>query len=115
MTTEMPPIGDEQLFLGLVADLTTQTWVAMGKIKSPITDKIERNIPAAAMLIDMLDMLVTKTKGNLGEEEAAFIDDSLKQIKLNFVVEADKPNEPSDNGEDGSDEDKTKSQEENES
>ncbi len=115
MTTEMPPEREQQLFLGLVADLVTQTWIAMGKIKSPLSDEIERSIPAASMLIDMLDMLVTRTEGNLSEEEATFINDSIKQLKLNFVAEANKPDAPSGDGEEGSNDEEKNPQEENES
>lgn len=115
MTTKMPPDREQQLFLGLVTDLVTQTWIAMGKIKSPVSDKIERSIPAASILIDMLDMLVVKTKGNLSEEEAIFINESLKQLKLNFVTEANKPDEPAGNGEEVSNDEEKNSQEENES
>ena len=89
-------IPDEQLFLSLVADLVTQTWIALGKIKNPVTDKIERNVPAAAMLIDMLDMLDRKTAGNRSQGEDQLLTESLKQLKLNFVVESSKTGEAAD-------------------
>lgn len=86
-------VSDEQLFLSLVADLVTQTWIALGKIKNPATDKIERNVPAAAMLIDMLDMLARKTEGHRSPEEDQVLTGSLKQLKLNYVVESNKTEE----------------------
>ena len=85
---------DDQLFLTLVSDLTTQAWIALGKWKNPITDKLERNIPVAGVLIDMLDMLNRKTAGNRSEVEDRYLLDSLQQLKLNFVSERDKPDEP---------------------
>lgn len=93
-------VPDEQLFLSLVADLVTQTWIALGKIKNPVSDQIERSVPAAAMLIDMLDMLVRKTDGHRSPEEDQMLSESLKQLKLNYVVESNKTEETVDKGTD---------------
>ena len=93
-------VPDEQLFLSLVVDLVTQTWIALGKIKNPATDQIERSVPAAAMLIDMLDMLVRKTEGHRSPEEDQVLTESLKQLKLNYVVESNKTEETVDKGTD---------------
>ena len=79
------------LFLSLVSDLSSQAWVCLGKIKNPATDKIERNIPAAGMMIDMLDMLAEKTAGNLSPAEDNLLKETLGQLKLNYVSESGKP------------------------
>ncbi|MFB0515742.1 MAG: DUF1844 domain-containing protein [Candidatus Neomarinimicrobiota bacterium] len=94
MTETQTSFTDDQLFITLVTDLTTQAWVALGKIKHPISDKIERNIPAAGIIIDMLDMLNRKTTGNRTELEDRLLLDSLQQLKLNYITEASKPAEP---------------------
>ncbi|MFC1618597.1 DUF1844 domain-containing protein [Candidatus Neomarinimicrobiota bacterium] len=86
--------NDDQLFLALISDLTTQAWIALGKWKNPITDELERNIPVAGILIDMLDMLNRKTAGNRSEVEDRYLLDSLQQLKLNYVSERDKVDEP---------------------
>jgi len=91
MTESQTGPSDDQLFVTLVADLVTQAWVALGKIKHPATDKIERSIPAAGLIIDMLDMLNRKTAGNRTQAEDRLLLDSLQQLKLNFIAEADKP------------------------
>lgn len=93
MTESQTRPSDDQLFFTLVTDLVTQAWAALGKIKHPITDKIERNVPAAGIIIDMLDMLNRKTAGNRTEGEDRLLLDSLQQLKLNFVAEANKPEE----------------------
>ena len=90
MTESGTSPSDDQLFITLVTDLITQAWVALGKIKPPVSDKIERNIPAARLIIDMLDMLNHKTAGNRGEIEDRLLLDSLQQLKINFVAEAEK-------------------------
>ncbi|MEE9162149.1 MAG: DUF1844 domain-containing protein [Candidatus Neomarinimicrobiota bacterium] len=87
-----PP--DDQHFLSLVADVVTQAWVALGKIKNPVSDRLDRNIPAAGALIDMLDMLNRKTAGNRSEQEDRLLLESIQQLKLNYIAEKDKPDEP---------------------
>jgi hypothetical protein len=77
--------------------------MAMGKIKNPVTDKIDRNLEHAKIYIDTLDMLLAKTKGNLSEYEEKFLTETLKELKLNYVDEVDK-NKKSGEGEKHKDE-----------
>jgi hypothetical protein len=62
----------------------------MGKIKNPLTDTVERDLAAAQNSIDLLDMLREKTKGNLSAEEERYLTATLRDLKLNFVDEANK-------------------------
>jgi hypothetical protein len=64
--------------------------MSMGKIKNPVTDRIERNLEHAKIYIDSLDMLLAKTKGNLSEYEEKFLIETLKDLKLNYVDEVDR-------------------------
>ena len=66
----------------------------MGKIKNPMTDKVERDLAGAQGTIDILDMMKEKTKGNLNQEEEHFLTNMLQELKLNYVDEAAKPNPP---------------------
>ncbi len=50
-----------------------------------MTNKIEKNLPAAQSTIDMLDMLSAKTQGNLAENEAKLLKSILAELKLNYV------------------------------
>lgn len=78
------------LFMQLVIQNQQIAMMAMGKIKNPVTDKIERNLEHAQVYIDSLDMLLAKTKGNLSEYEEKFLTETLKELKLNYVDEVDK-------------------------
>jgi type III secretory pathway component EscR len=78
------------LFMQLVIQNQQIAMMAMGKIKNPVTDKIERNLEHAKIYIDSLDMLMAKTKGNLSEYEEKFLTETLKELKLNYVDEVDK-------------------------
>jgi hypothetical protein len=75
------------LFLQLVSTYEMTAMMAMGKIKNPVTDKTEKDLEHARFAIDMLDMIIEKTKGNLNDEENRFIQNISSQLKLNFVQE----------------------------
>ncbi len=62
----------------------------MGKLVNPLTNKIEKNLEHAKLSIDMLSMVEEKTRGNLSDEEARFLADSLFQLRMNYVDEAKK-------------------------
>ena len=86
---------NSELFQGLVISLAAATMQHLGKTLSPVTNKIEKNLPAAQSTIDMLDMLEAKTKGNLSETESKLLKSILAELKLNYVETMnEKPAEP---------------------
>ena len=84
----------QALFVQLVMMFHTLTMHQLGKIKNPITDKVERDLAAAQGSIDMLEMLKERTKGNLPPDEEKFLSEMLKELRLNYVDEASKPAQP---------------------
>ena len=78
------------LFLSLVMTFQAAAMQQMGKIKNPITDKIERDLQQAQLSIDILDMLQEKTQGNLSDDEARIMKSILQELKLNYVDETTK-------------------------
>jgi hypothetical protein len=90
--------SNELLFMQLVMQNQQLAMMSMGKLKNPVSDKIERNLEFAKMAIDTLDMLAVKTKGNLSEYEEKFLTEVIKDLKLNYVDEANKEQKKDDNG-----------------
>ncbi len=74
----------------LVALFQTTALQQMGKLKNPMTDKIERDLQQAQISIDMIAMLNEKTKGNLTGDEERMITGVLRDLRLNYVDEANK-------------------------
>jgi hypothetical protein len=90
---------NEIMFTQVVLMFHTAAMQQLGKLKSPLSDKIERNLEAAQNSIDLLDMLKEKTKGSLSEEESRLLTQVIQELKLNYVDEANKPaTEPVDKG-----------------
>ena len=75
------------LFMNLVMMLHALAWQQMGKMKNPLTDKIERNLEGARSFIDSLEMLQEKTRGNLAPEEERLLNEILKELRLNYIDE----------------------------
>ena len=84
---------EDQLFIHLVNTFVQSAWISLGKVKNPVTDKLERNLEQATYYIDLLGMLQTKMKGNLSEWEEQYIIHSLSELKLNFIDEQKKGSE----------------------
>jgi hypothetical protein len=72
-------------FSGLVSMLATQAFFALGLIRLKGEPESPPDLEAAKFNIEMLIMLQEKTKGNLSEEEAALLDQTLHQLRLAFV------------------------------
>ena len=83
-----------QLFMYLVSSFELAAMQAMGKLKNPMTDKIEVSLEQAQFSIDVLDMLKERTKGNLGDYESRFLENTLGQLKLNYIDVKEKEDKP---------------------
>ena len=91
--SEDQPKKEDQLFVHLVNTFVQSAWISLGKVKNPVSDKIERHVEQAPYYIDLLDMLQTKMKGNLSEWEEQYIIHSLSELKLNYIDEKKKPSD----------------------
>lgn len=81
---------DTALFVQLVLGLQQAAMVALGKLKNPVSDRIERNLEAARATIDTLAALEARTRGNLQPDEQRALAAALADLRLNYVDEAAK-------------------------
>ena len=79
------------LFAHLVMQQSNMAMMMMGKVPRPDTGESTRDIEAAKLFIDTLEMLEAKTKGNLSKEEAALLKQSLMSVRLSFVDAVEGP------------------------
>ncbi|OGC79072.1 MAG: hypothetical protein A2145_06515 [candidate division Zixibacteria bacterium RBG_16_40_9] len=84
---------NKDLFLQLIIMFQTAAYQQMGKIKNPLTDKIEKDLSQAQFSIDMLGMLADKTKNNLSEEEKKYLELALYELRMNYLDEVKKETE----------------------
>ena len=70
----------------LVFSLKTQAEIRLGLLPFGAGEKEEEpDLPSARHAIDMLGMLVEKTRGNLNLEEQRLIENSLTELRFRYV------------------------------
>jgi hypothetical protein len=79
------------LFAHLVMQQSSMAMMLLGKAAHPETGQIVRDLEAAKLFIDQLEMLEHKTKGNLNQEEAALLKQSLMSLRMAFVESVESP------------------------
>jgi len=72
-------------FSSLMLPFHTQALIKLGQISDPITKKQSVNLELAKRLIDLLDLLKTKTQGNLNPNEEGLLHESLHQLKSIYL------------------------------
>ncbi|HOX56516.1 MAG TPA: DUF1844 domain-containing protein [Candidatus Paceibacterota bacterium] len=79
------------LFAQMVMQQASMAMMLLGKTTHPETGQVIRDLEAAKLFIDQLEMLEFKTKGNLTAEEAALLKQSLMSLRMAFVESVDAP------------------------
>jgi hypothetical protein len=85
------PSHDETLFLQLVAMFQYAAMQQMGKLPSPVTGKIERDLTQARISIDMIEMLQRRTEASRSARESEYFEKVLFELRMNYVDESKRP------------------------
>ena len=72
-------------FNSLIFSLSSSALLHIGEIADPQTGEKRVDLPMAKHSIDIISMLMDKTKGNLDNEEQKFIDSILTDLRLRYV------------------------------
>jgi hypothetical protein len=86
-------VSREELFSALFAHMIVQhsnmALICLGKKPHPENGELMQDIDSAKMLIDQLEMLEAKTKGNLNKREDSLLKQSLTSVRMAFVEVVD--------------------------
>ena len=80
---------NDQIFLQLIYMFHTSAMQGLGKVADP-TGQINRNLEYVNQTIDLMEMLLIKTKGNISEEIEKMLTQMISELKLNYVDEKSK-------------------------
>jgi hypothetical protein len=80
----LPPLD----FSSIVLPLYMPALIKLGLAEDPLTQQTAENLELAKRLIDILDLLKDRTKGNLEAEEETFLDSCLEQLKMHYLRKA---------------------------
>jgi hypothetical protein len=76
-------------FLFLVLSLRAQCEMQLGLMNYGQTEKAEPDLLLSRHTIDMMAMLLEKTKGNLSLEEHRMLENSLTELRFRYVQVSD--------------------------
>lgn len=85
---------NDQILLQLIYMFHTSAMQGLGKVADP-TGQINRNLEYVSQTIDIMEMLLVKTQGNITEEIDNMLTQMISELKLNYVDEKNK--KPEDN------------------
>ena len=86
---EKPKSPEESLpeinFSTFVISLSTQALMHLGEIPNPLSGEVERDIPVAKQMIDIIGMLREKSRGNLDQGEEKLMEEVLFDLRMRYV------------------------------
>jgi hypothetical protein len=106
MDTSMNKNGDnlneeqqeQLLFMMLIQQHQQIAMMGMGKIQNPATQEMEKDLSSAKYAIDTLGMLKNYTDGNLSDEAASYLEQTLTNLRLNYAEESKKTKQSDSDG-----------------
>ncbi|MCZ6802087.1 MAG: DUF1844 domain-containing protein [Nitrospirae bacterium] len=78
---EHPPVS----FSSFIFSLGSSALMLMGEPMAPDVPPQPANLPQSKEIIDILNMLEEKTRGNLSDEEATVVRDMLYALRMKYV------------------------------
>ncbi|HHT9124521.1 MAG TPA: DUF1844 domain-containing protein [Candidatus Brocadiia bacterium] len=88
-SSDSPSTGKKQIpqanFTLFISGLATQSYILLGLIENPLTKQKEKDINQAKYLIDILNILEEKTKGNLTKDEQNYFKSLMYDLRMAFV------------------------------
>ena len=78
---QLPPVN----FTSFLADLVTTAQLYLEGIRNPETEEVIVNLGLVKRIIDTIEMLEEKTKGNLTAPEANFLANTLYELRMGYV------------------------------
>src|SRR5213592_3304716 len=79
------------LFARMVVQQTNMALMFLGKMPHPESGQSLQDIDSAKLVIDQLEMLELKTRGNLDPQEERLLKQSLTSLRMAFVEAVDRP------------------------
>jgi hypothetical protein len=73
------------LFAQMVMQFASTGLVFLGRAPNPVTGKTETDLDMAQMVVDQLEMLESRTRGNLSADEQKLLRQSLTTLRMAFV------------------------------
>ena len=80
-TQQLPPVD----FISYLTNLVETGQLYLQGVPNPETEEVVINLPIVKHIIDTIEMLEEKTKGNLTAPEANFLTNTLYELRMGYV------------------------------
>jgi hypothetical protein len=90
VATAIDPAKASALFANMVIQQTNMALIFLGQSPNPETGELIQDLDTAKMLIDQVEMLALKTRGNLDSRETALLNQSLTAVRMVYVEAVEK-------------------------
>ena len=80
---------NDQILLQLIYMFHNSAMQGLGKIADP-SGNVNRNLDYVTQTIEIMEMLLEKTNGNISEDIQKILTQMISELKLNFVDEKNK-------------------------
>jgi hypothetical protein len=90
VATAIEPAKASALFASMVIQQTNMALIFLGQTPNPETGELIHDLATAKMLIDQLEMLALKSRGNLDSRETALLNQSLTAVRMAYVEAVEK-------------------------
>ena len=80
-TQQLPPVD----FINYLTNLVETGQLYLQGVPNPETQEVVINLPIVKHIIDTIEMLEEKTKGNLTAPEANFLTNTLYELRMGYI------------------------------
>ena len=81
-----PPMQDEKIdFVTVLFSFVHTALIHLGDAPDPATKTKAENLDGAREMIDILELLQEKTKGNLNQQEEKYLESALFDLRMRFM------------------------------
>src|SRR5438874_2346707 len=87
-------LDDPASFLSLIMSLASNAASSLGMMPHPVTGETGVDLKLAKLWIDVLGLLVQKTRGNLDDQEAQMVEHLLADLRMQYVSFSSSPTPP---------------------
>lgn len=85
---------NEANFLQFLSGMAAQTLMHLGMLENPISRAMRIDLPNARYSIELLQLIRTKTQGNLTSEEEKYLDAAISDLQVRYAQAAEKAGAP---------------------
>jgi Domain of unknown function (DUF1844) len=83
---ELPPESPEKLdFVSILFTYVHTALIYLGDLPDPSGATVPENLPGAQQMIDILELMQEKTKGNLTPNEGKYLESALFDLRMRYL------------------------------